>query len=110
MSRLDPLSGLGPRDGGYPHKPGWVHGSSTSRAAAQSISDKRLGELHERVLTLFRQAGTRGLTDNELQAAGNTDSVLRPRRIELVQLGKIKATGRTRLTGSGRKAEVWELA
>ena len=106
MSRLDALNGLGPR---YPHKPGWVHGSSTSRAAAQSISDKRLGELHERVLTLFRNVGEYGLTDEELQTAGNTKSVLRPRRIELTQLGKIKATGRTRLTGSGRKAEVWIL-
>lgn len=104
MSRLDPQAW-----GTYPDRPGHVHGSTTSRAAAQSISDKRLSELHERVLTLFRNVGEYGLTDEELQAAGNTKSVLRPRRIELTQLGRIKATGRTRLTGSGRAAQVWTL-
>src|SRR3990167_2049420 len=107
MSRLDPLSWSRPR---YPHRPGHVHGSATSRAASDSITDRRLSDLHEKVLALFRQAGPQGLTDVELQAAGNTDSVLRPRRIELTALGKIKASGRTRLTGSNRAACVWELA
>lgn len=93
----------------YPRAPGFVAHSSTSKAAADGISPRLLG-LRYLVLDLFRAAGERGLTDEELQAATNIRSVLRPRRIELTALGKIKASGRTRLTGSNRKAEVWILA
>lgn len=107
MSRLDRTAWATTT---YPDRPGHVFGSRTSKAAADSIGDRRLSDLHELVLGLFRQAGDHGLTDNEMQAAAGVSSVLRPRRIELTALGKIRASGRTRLTAANRMAEVWVLA
>lgn len=90
----------------YPHAPGSVSGSATSQAAADTIGPK-LPKLQAMVLGLFEKAGSRGLTDDELQAAGNTPSVLRPRRIELTARGFLRPSGRTRPTVANREAEVW---
>lgn len=93
----------------YPARPGYVHGSRTSRAAAVSM-EPIAGSLHALVLDLFHQAGAEGLCDHELQQRSGITSVLRPRRIELTAQGVIKKSGRRRMTPSKRSAEVWILA
>lgn len=53
-------------------------------------------------------ASTDGLTDEQIQQQlGMNPSTERPRRIELVDMGEIHDTGRTRETLSGRSAVVW---
>jgi hypothetical protein len=55
--------------------------------------------------------GTDGLTDEEMQAkTGMNPSTQRPRRCELVEMGKVRDSGSTRRTKSGRKAVVWVIA
>ena len=105
MSRLDPLSGLGPRDGGYP-RPFQRH-SETSRAAAQSISEKRLGELHRRVWSHLKRTG--GATDEAgMKALDMQPNTYRPRRRELELQGWVIDSGRREATVSGRSAIVWQ--
>lgn len=62
----------------------------------------------ERVLSLLRDRGDHGATDQEmqteLQMSGNTQ---RPRRKELEKAGKVIDSGRTRKTSSGCSATVW---
>ncbi len=53
---------------------------------------------------------TNGATDFEIQkASGLNPSTQRPRRIELVECGLVRDSGKTRPTPSGRKAVVWEI-
>ena len=92
----------------YPQTAGYVSNSPTSKAGSSSIQPK-LGDLRSKVLGLFEAAGARGLSDAELQAAGGTSSILRPRRIELTALGKIKDSGFTRPSPSGIEVTVWVL-
>lgn len=60
-----------------------------------------------------------GLTDDELIGTyarsyrfvhPASDSSIRSRRSELVDMGKISDTGRTRLSNNGRASTVWDLA
>ena len=80
--------------------------SPTSRAAAASIDNA--ASLRARVYRLIEERESWGATDieiqNELNMDGNTE---RPRRRELQRAGKIKDSGRTRKTPSGRSAVVW---
>lgn len=83
--------------------------SETSKEAAKKIQ-KAIGPLHEKVLA-YLEANPNGATDeqmvNAIPMAANT---LRPRRRELELMGKIKDSGRTGLTLSGRSAVVWVRA
>ena len=90
----------------YPHSPGHVAHSATSKAAATSVKPV-MGHLHAMVLRLLREAGERGLTDAELQEKGAVMALLRPRRCELKKRGLVKASGERRMTPSGRSADVW---
>ena len=80
--------------------------SETSRAAAESMEPAAF-TLQFKVLDAIRSSAD-GLTDEELQLgipmAQNTE---RPRRRELERAGKIRDSGRTRPTKSGRAATVW---
>ena len=96
--------------GGEP--PAQAH-SPTSVAAAKSIK-KSIGPSHRRILEILAWMPWNddgGWTDEEMQdhldMGANTQ---RPRRCELVALGKIKDSGKTRPTRSGRDAVVWVLA
>ena len=87
--------------------PLWVKGSETSRAAAVSIAP-RLNELQGVVMSYIAGRGQRGATDEEItRDLEMNPSTARPRRIELVEMGKIHSSGRTRPTVSGRSATVW---
>lgn len=84
----------------------YVRTSETSRLAAEQIQHRTHID-RERILAYVR--ATYGATDNEIQAAlfmdGNTE---RPRRVELVNEGKLVAAGR-RKTGTGRLATIWRV-
>ena len=84
--------------------------SATSAAAADGISPD-LSRLRRIVYRALVRAGKRGLTDHEgddrLRLGGST---YRPRRIELVEKGLVRASGAKRKTPSGRLATVWIAA
>jgi len=81
--------------------------SATSLAAAVAIEPVS-GKDRLRVLLALKDAGSRGLTDEELQdRLGLPGSTERPRRIELWEKGLVWQSTETRLTRSGRKATVW---
>lgn len=80
---------------------------TTSAAAAVSMSERAV-TLRQMVFEAIEAAQDLGLTDAEIQdlleMPGNTQ---RPRRIELLQMGRIQTLGNTRPTKSGRSAVVW---
>lgn len=85
----------------------WVHGSVTSLEAAEAIAPKR-PKLQAMVLQAIRRVGAFGATDDELQfVLGMDASTERPRRVELVQAGLVRDSGRVRKTRRGRNAVVW---
>ena len=80
----------------------------TSVEAAVQISP-RLRELQQVVLDWLRTQ-PEGATDDELLAAmKSTSSTYRTRRSELVDLGKVKDSGRRKLLPTRRNAIVWEV-
>ena len=81
--------------------------SETSVSAAKAIAPAA-ATLRLMVLEALRKAGADGLTDEEmLSATGLQPSTGRPRRIELMQAGHVRDSGRKRETRSGRNAVVW---
>lgn len=91
---------------GQPEPLKFVRHSETSKAAAID-NEPRAGTQRWRVLNVLR-ACPWGLTDHEMQEMlGMNPSTQRPRRIELVNAGLIKDSGRTRATQSGKQAVVW---
>ena len=85
--------------------------SPTSCEAARLIAP-RLSQMEAEILNLITEAqaaGGDGLTDDELIVAFGTQSA-RPRRIFLVACQKLKDSGATRPTRSGRRAVVWSIA
>jgi transcription initiation factor IIE alpha subunit len=106
MSRLDPLTWSDAAR--YPEVPGHVRNSATSKAAADSIGSKKLGDLHRRVYSYIKRTG--GCTDEEGQnALALAQNTYRPRRRELELQGYLIDSGKTRLTRSGRKAVIWTI-
>jgi hypothetical protein len=88
----------------------FVHLSETSRQAAVRIRS-RADSLRDRVYAFIVKQGEYGATDAEIEAgtemSGNT---VRPRRGELEVQGRIRNTGKTRATKSGRQAVIWAAA
>lgn len=81
--------------------------SETSMAAARG-AEKIAPTQRQLVHSVIALAGTRGLTDEEMQAATEMNpSTQRPRRVELVTAGVVVDSGRVRPTTSGRNATVW---
>lgn len=82
-------------------------GGGTSEYAAESMR-MIAGELRRRVYAYIRSKGSYGATDQEIQMGLSLDSnTARPRRWELCREGKIRRSGQTRKTVSGREADVW---
>lgn len=79
----------------------------TRREAQESIKGIS-GEQRRTIFACIKAAGSRGVTDLELEAAtGLKGSTVRPRRGELLEGGFIRASGETRLTESNRQSVVW---
>ena len=84
--------------------------SPTSVRAAESIAPTA-GTLRAEVLAYIAGRGVEGATDEEVQVGlGMNPSTQRPRRVELVNKGKVVDSGQTRATRSGRQAVVWTAA
>jgi hypothetical protein len=84
--------------------------SPTSQAAAEAIAPVA-GRLRRRVYEHLLSVGVAGCTDEEgIAALGMSASTYRPRRIECVEAGLVRDSGRTRKTKSGRQAVVWVVA
>jgi hypothetical protein len=88
---------------------------STSKEAAASVVN--MTKNREAVLATFEQCGE--LTDFELVSAyghddgsmpDQSESGLRTRRAELVRMGKLRDSGKTRDNANGRRCVVWALA
>jgi hypothetical protein len=81
--------------------------SVTSRVAAIEAVPIT-GKARTAVFQVIKQMGNYGATDEEIQATLDMNpSTQRPRRVELVEQGWIKDSGRTRTTRSKRQAVVW---
>jgi hypothetical protein len=83
--------------------------SDTSHGAATEIRP-HIGRLQSLVLYWIREAGQRGLTDDELeQTIHRSHQTVSARRRELVLLNLVTDSGRRRRTRSGRRAAVWVI-
>lgn len=81
----------------------------TSREAARLIRPVT-GKARRQVYEAIRSRAD-GMTDEELQTVLQmSPSTQRPRRVELVEGGLVRDSGRTRKTKSGRSAIVWVTA
>lgn len=78
-----------------------------SQNAAETVKPY-VNRLRQRVYDLIKSAGYQGLTDemiqHQLRMNANTE---RPRRVELVKSGKVKAGTFRYYTSSGRPATAW---
>lgn len=96
---------------GYPfereyEKPPFQAHSETSEKAADAMHGIS-AEKRRQVLKAFLDHGP--MTDEEVQELlGMNPSTERPRRVELVDKGCVRNSGRQRMTRSGRWAVVWE--
>jgi hypothetical protein len=87
----------------------YVRGSDTSEAAAHSI-EGAAKTLESLVFDLVRQAGDKGLTDDELEVLTKlSHQTVSARRRTLVLKHMLRDGGQRRLTRSNRKAVVWIL-
>lgn len=87
------------------HQPPAQRHSATSVAAAESMLGKTEAP-RERVFACIREHGP--ITDERIaELTGMNANTSRPRRIELVDMGLVKAGGISRRTRSGRKATAW---
>jgi hypothetical protein len=90
----------------YPDAPGHRN-VETSIAAAEAIAPK-LGRLQRMVEAAIREAGSLGLTADEVAARLNMDRwSIQPRTSELNRKGLIRDSGRRRLNVTGKAAIVW---
>ena len=83
----------------------FIRGSATSEEAAESIEGSA-ATLRLRVLTFIKLYGP--VTDEEIaNGLGMNPSTARPRRIELVNMGRVVETGERKKNKSGRSAVTW---
>ena len=92
------------RQVGFFDQPPYQRHSETSRAAADSVKESA-GTLREQVYDCIVQWGP--ICDEVISAMTKIPpNTARPRRVELVELGLVKAMGKTK-TRSGRSAVAW---
>lgn len=97
---------IGNGDAGVLFSPPAQRHSETSKKAAESVAHLSATQ-RENVLIYLRQVGP--ATDETIQIElGMNPSTERPRRVELVNLGLVRDSGRRARTASGRTAVVWE--
>lgn len=90
-----------------PPPPPFVAHSATSREAATLVFGP---ETDRQAILRYLKESPEGRTDEEMQTVlGLPGSTQRPRRIELVRMGKVIDSGLTRKTASGRQATIWRL-
>lgn len=93
----------------YPNVPGHRN-VETSIAAADALAPK-LGRLQQMAQLAIRDAGTHGLTADELAARLELDRwSIQPRTSELKRKGLIRDSGQRRPNATGKLAIVWIVA
>lgn len=93
----------------YPEAPGHRK-VATSIAAADALAPA-LGRLQWLAITAIRQAGSEGLTADELAARlGMARGSVQPRTSELRRKGLIRDSGERRRNVTGKRAIVWVAA
>ena len=93
----------------YPNAPGHRN-VETSVAAALALSPK-LGRLQRMAHETIREAGSAGLTADELAERLGIDRwSIQPRTSELRRMGLIRDSGRRRPNSTGKMAIVWIAA
>lgn len=84
--------------------------SPTSVAAAMAALP-RAGTQKNAILSIIRDAGAAGLTDEQIATlSGLDENTVRPRRVELAEEGWIHLSGEFRKTRHGNDAQVWVVA
>jgi DNA-binding MarR family transcriptional regulator len=92
----------------YPDAPGHRN-VDTSIAAAEALTPK-LGRLQRMALEAIGEAGTHGLTADELAARLQCDRwTIQPRTSELRRKGLIEDSGQRRPNSTGKLAIVWAV-
>ena len=90
----------------YPNAPGHRN-VETSVAAADALAPK-LGRLQQMAKSAICDAGTQGLTADELSARLDMDRwSIQPRTSELKRKGLIRDSGQRRRNATGKLAIVW---
>ena len=88
------------------YEPPHVRHSSTSKAAAKDIKPSA-ATLRSKLWSWLMAHGP--ATDEEMQLGlPMGQNTQRPRRVELVRMGKVIATGNKSKTKSGKQAIVWQ--
>lgn len=84
----------------------FVGGSDTSEMAARMLENPR--SKRDQVYALIAAQGSYGITDETISSmTGMPLNTVRPRRVELVQMGLVKDSGLRRATRSRRAAVLW---
>jgi hypothetical protein len=97
---------LFPTPGTHAPEPPAARDRPTSVDAAKRVRQRAPG-YRDRVLAAIT-AGPK--TDEEIERFTNLrGNTVRPRRLELLRAQKIRDSGRTRITASGREAVIWEV-
>jgi hypothetical protein len=95
----------------YPNRPGYVQDSDTSRAAADSLSDRELSKQKLAIVGYIDRNAEHGATCDEIEVAFDLRHQTASARIrELSLSGVLVDTGRRRTTRSGRLARVYVIA
>jgi hypothetical protein len=95
-------------DDRYPNRPGYVRGSDTSAAAADSLDDKKLTQLRGRVYAHVKALAAKGATCDEVEVAMNLPHQTASARLRELQLGGfVHINQEKRKTRSGRAAHVY---
>ena len=108
---LPPLvEGVAMDDAVYPDAPGFKGLADTGREAADAMRE-HCGRLQRMALRAIREAGTTGLTADELAASIGMDRYsVQPRTSELRRKHLIVDSGARRFNRSGKRAIVWTAA
>ena len=84
----------------------YVAGSDTSEMAARMLENPR--SKRDQVYAVIVAQRSNGITDETISAmTGMQLNTVRPRRVELVQMGLVKDSGLRRNTRSRRAAVLW---
>ncbi len=82
-------------------------GGLTSAAAAEAI-EPHANRLRAVVLAALQESGP--MTSQEIEdRTGLEGNTVRPRLVELREMGRVRDSGLTRPTRSGRDATIWEV-
>ena len=89
------------------YQPPFVAGSTTSEQAATEIKGA-VANYREQVYQCIAEHGP--CTDEEIaDRTGINPSTARPRRVDLMRQGRVRASENTRATRSGRQAQAWTV-